>query len=155
MLARVGQGCAPEDHRVSPGVDREAVLVVVHEEGTRFGIEGQSYFSAFEGGAVVVTQYREQDLPVQLLLACGKPVDVEEGSVRRGSAALQHVVPQGVVAADAHMVGNDVEKLAHIVVPERLHHLPVVSFAPEFRVERSGVYDVVAVRATWPGFQVG
>jgi hypothetical protein len=40
------------------------VFVETHEEGARFGIEGQFNFSAFEGGAVVVTQYREQDLPV-------------------------------------------------------------------------------------------
>src|SRR4051812_39392879 len=130
------------------------MFVVVHGERAHFGSEGQPDLCAFEGGAVVVAKDREQDLTTQLLVACGSPVDVEERRVGRGAAVLQHVVPQGVVAADAHVVGHDIEELAHAVVSERLYQPPVILFASEFGVQRGWVDDVVAVRATGPGFQV-
>ena len=84
------------------------MFVIVDREGTLSGVEGQADLAAFEGGAVVVAQDREQDLTAELLPVCGSPINIEEGGVGRGGSILQHVGPPDVVAPDAHMVRYDI-----------------------------------------------
>ena len=48
------------------------------------------------------------------------PIDVEEAGVSAGGAVLKDIPPEAILAADRHVVGDDVEDLAEAVFAELL-----------------------------------
>jgi hypothetical protein len=83
------------------------------------------------------------------------PVDVEDLRVARAGAVLEHVLPPPVPRArDAHVIGDDVEQVAHPMRAEGVDEAAVVLIGADLRVERRRVGDVIAVRAAWHGLQV-
>ncbi len=100
--------------------------------------------------AVLVAQDRQQHLLLELLLG-RVPVDIEELSVRRSQAVLQHVLPPQVVrVVDAHVIGHDVQQQSHLVLAELLGEGLEILLRAEGRMNRVMIDHVVAVRACLP-----
>ena len=79
------------------------------------------------------------------------PIDIEEVCVVGGLSILEHIKPPSIVAAhDPHVVGNDVEDLAHAMAVQFLNEIFVILWTTNFRVQRIVVDDVVAVQAAGP-----
>ena len=76
--------------------------------------------------------------------------------MRRGGAVLQHVVPPEVFGGGrAHVIGHDVQNLAHRAAVQGLDHRPIIVFAAQLGVQLPVIDDGIAVRASGAGFQVG
>ncbi len=119
------------------------------------GVEAQHELAGLEDGAVLLAEEGDQQLarqvaPVRL------PVDVEPAGDVGVRAPFQHVEPPGVVgAADAHVVGHEVEDLAEAVRPERRDHGVERRGVAELGIEAPMVHDVVAMRAARPRLEIG
>src|SRR3954468_11779351 len=73
----------------------------------------------------------------------------------RGFSVFEDIEPPGVITAhNAHMVGDNVENLAHAVTMQLGDQMLIVFGRADFGIERVVVDDVVAVEATWPGAQI-
>ena len=71
-------------------------------------------------------------------------------------APFEHVEPPRIVgAADAHVVGHEIEDLAETVFGEGRDHPVEIGLVAEFGVEWPMVDDVVAVGAAGPRLQIG
>ena len=55
----------------------------------------------------------------------------------------------------AHVIGHEVEHLAHVMGVQRRDERLIVRFVTELRIERVVVADVVAVERAWRRLQVG
>ena len=65
-----------------------------------------------EDGAVLVAEERHQDLVLEVR-GFGVPVDVEPPGIAGVHPPFEHVEPERIVgAADAHVVGHEIEDLA-------------------------------------------
>ena len=99
----------------------------------------QLQFSRFEDLPILLSQHRQQDLVLQLLLD-GPPIDVEIGRIGRAGAVLQNVVPPRVFQrGGAHVVGDDVEDLAQAAAVQGLDQGAVIVRAAQSRVELSEI----------------
>ena len=85
----------------------------------------------------------------------GLPVDVEERREERAGSVLQDVHPPGVVGADAHVVGHEVEEEPELVGVQRLGEGVEVGARADGRAEVVVVDQVVAVRAPGAGAEEG
>ncbi len=82
------------------------------------------------------------------------PVDVERCGMGRVDPPFEHIEPPGIVrAADADVVGHEVENQSQIGPRQGLRQPCECRLAAEFRIERIVVDDVVAVRAPGTRFQ--
>jgi len=134
-----------QDLRVGPGGDRQARARVAQVEGAVHELERE--LLRLEHPAVLVGEDRQQHAVAQLALGRG-PVDVEELGPRRGRAVLEHVEPPGVgVARDAHVVRHHVQDQAEPARGQPGGHPVEGGRAPQLRIERVVVGDVVAVGA--------
>ena len=83
------------------------------------------------------------------------PIDVEPARVFGCWAPLQHIEPPRVIgAADANMVGYEIEHLPETAVAERRHHGTERRFVAELWVELAMVYNIVPMSASRPRFEV-
>ncbi|PAV65983.1 hypothetical protein WR25_27209 [Diploscapter pachys] len=99
-----------------------------------------------ERGVERIAEHGEQDRAA--------PVDVEDAGVFAVLPAREDVVPPYVAAAsDAHMVGDDIDDQPHVARLERGDEAAEGVLAAEFRIDRRGVDDVVAVHR--PGCRGG
>ena len=115
-----------------------------------FLVESEFQFAAVEHGTILITEHRDQHLPLQFAFE-GFPVDVEIASVGRGSTVFQDIEPPGIVLAqDAHVIGNDVENLAHAMFVKGVHEALVIFGAADFWIELMMVDDVIAMHAPGP-----
>ncbi len=107
-----GSRRSPADQFVQrPGRQRRLVLVVAHRERPLAVPDPQ--FSRFQDAAVVVAENGHQHVGRQLPLG-GIPVDVEIGGVAARWSVFEDVPPPRVrPAVDGHVIGHDVEQLAH------------------------------------------
>ena len=98
-----------EDERVGIGRNRELMFVVGDAKGTVGVLDPE--LAILEDLAVLIAERRHHQLELILGLATRRPpVDVEEASVGRRGAVLQHVDPAVIARiADAHVVGHDVD----------------------------------------------
>ena len=142
-----------ENRPVGPRVDGQKRLAVAQEECPVSIFQFQ--LARFEDLAVLIAEDRQEEAIPQFLLD-GPPIDVEVGGVRRGGAVLQHVGPPGVLARRcAHVVGHDIEDLAHRAAVQGGDQRPVVVLVAQLRVQLRVIDDGIAVRASRAGLQIG
>ena len=142
-----------QDHRRGARGNRQAVVAVYQEkEGAVLVAQGQVL--VLQRPTILIPQNRQEHLVGQLGLDRG-PVHVEEGRILGTRTVFEHVRPPGVFAGgDPHVVGDDIEELAHAVALEFAHKGVIVFFAAQLRVEGGVIDDVIAVRAPGRGLQV-
>ena len=137
-----------EDRRVAEGPDRELVLVVPDAEGALLGVELQFEMAVLQRLAVALAEERDHEVAAR---AEALPIDVEGVGEGRERPPFQHREPPRVVgAADAHVVGHDVEEELQPVCVQRVGEADEVALAAEFRVDPAMVHDVVAVGRAGP-----
>ena len=139
-----------EDLRIGAGVHREAVVEVADLEPA--ALEEQLQLAALEHRAEAIAEQGQQHLVGQLLLDRVE-LDVEEASSHRRGAIFEQVPPERVEAADAHVVGDDVEHQAERARPQRGGQRVEVGRRPELRVQLRVVDHVVAVHRAGGGAQ--
>ena len=84
------------------------------------------------------------------------PVNIEPVRVLAARPMAQHVQPQPVlVAANAHVVGHDIEDDAHVPLLQRPCERAELIQGAQFRVEHCMIHNVIAVGAARPGFEDG
>jgi len=81
------------------------------------------------------------------------PINVKKHCVRRARAVFQDVHPPGVIGADGHVVGNDIQKQAHVPGFELADQIVKGLFGADLRVELQGVGHRVAVQAALAGLE--
>ena len=102
--------------RVRARIERKAMLEVADAERRRSPDRIPSCSSPRRSTLAVVSPSTGSSTLPASVGRWRRPVDVEVAGVRRGAAVLEHVEPPRVVAAhDAHVIGHDVEHLAHAV----------------------------------------
>ncbi len=136
-------GRAPEEVVEGAGRHRHHVVEVADDEAAAVAVEAK--VARLQHPPVVVAEEREEDLLAGGAL--GVPVDVEGGRPPAGRPVLQDVPPPDVGLADGHVVGDDVDDLAHPPPPERLGQPLVAGLAAQLDVEPGVVDHVVAVGA--------
>ena len=142
-----------QDAAVSPRVDGQKQLVVAQEERPLPILQLQ--FARFQHLPVLIAQDWQQDFVAQFLLD-GLPVDVEVSGVRRGGAVLQHVVPPEVLAGcRAHVVGHNIQNLAHRAAVQGVDHRLIVALAAQLGVQLRVIDNRVSMRTSRAGFQIG
>ncbi len=145
---RQGRQRPVEDDRVAQRVDREAVLEVPDAEAALLRIEGELEVALLQGLAVAVAEERHDELVAGPQPA---PVDVEGIGRRRQGAPFEHREPPRIVgAADAHVVGHDVEQELQPVALQHVAEADEGLLAAELRVDLAVVDDVVAVHRARP-----
>jgi hypothetical protein len=148
--AQPGAG-ALEDGGGALRSQRKAVLEVADAELAGLGVPLQHQLAALEHPAVGVAEHRQHHLARQ---PRGQrvPVDVEVARVARGHAVLEHVGPPGVVVAQhPHVIGHQVDQLAHAVGLQRLRQALERGQAAELGIDLVVGHDVVAVHAAGAG----
>ena len=134
-----------QDERIAGRRDREGGVVVVDMEGAL--VEDEPQLAAFQDVAELIAQHRHQHLVAQLVLE-RPPVDIEEGGIFGRAAVFEHVLPPGVgAAADAHVVGNDIEDEAHSMRVELGAECVERRPAAELVIDTRGIDHVVAMHA--------
>ncbi len=145
---RVG---AVEDERVRRRREREEMLEVAQREAVEI-LPAQ--LAIVENVTVLLAEERQQYFSAQLG-AQRTPVDVEVvGVVRVLAPGEQIEPPRVVVAADPHVVRDEVQDVAHSVRAQRRDERPVVVGVAELGVERVVIDDVVAVQRTGARFEI-
>ncbi len=143
----------PQTNERSLRRDGKAVVEVANRESA--GFVAKYEVSRFEHLAVGLAEEAQQDPVAQLDLA-RPPIDIEESRMTGAGAIFEDVVPPFVlIADDAHVVGNDVEDLAHAVGMQGLDPGFIVRLGADFRIEGLVIGDIVAVLAAGPGFEIG
>ena len=138
-----------QDAIVGIGSNGEAVIKIHHRKGPR--LEMKLQLSRRQHLAVGLAQDGQQDLVVQLRLDRRFPVDVKVMCITRGGTVLQDVVPPFVIVAhDSHVIGDQVEKLAHAPRLQGAHPLVIIVFAADFGIQAAVVLNVVAMFAPRP-----
>ncbi len=110
--------------------------------------------AGFEDAAILAGEDGDEYLVAKALLL-GVPVDVEEGGVAASGAVFEDIPPEAVLAADGHVVGDDVEDLAEAVFAESFGEALVGQGAAELFVDAPMVDYIVAVHGVRRGLEVG
>ncbi len=153
-VRELGRDLGIQHQRVAARVHGKQVLVVAHCEAAAGSIEYQLELAAIQRIPVEISQHRQQNLAGEGALR-GTPVDVEIAGVPRRLTVLQHVQPPGVVVAHhPHVVGNDVQDVAHALL--RQGRGPIGEGPPgaDLRIDGVVIDHVVAVDAAAAGLQV-
>ncbi|MNM86466.1 hypothetical protein D3C81_986180 [compost metagenome] len=82
------------------------------------------------------------------------PLDVEKLSVRTQASPLQQIQPPGIiVAADRHMVGDNVEDQPHVVPMQGADQAVQRRLTAQFRIDPGRIHHVVAMHRPGAGAQ--
>lgn len=148
-------GHRPEDAGVVPGIDRQPVVPVAHEESAGLCIEIQAQFAGLQHVAVLAAEHGQQHAALQAR-GGGLPLDVEETGMGGGPPVFHDVVPPGIGGIDhAHVVGHDIQQAAEAVRQQGIAQRGMAGLVADFRVQLRGIDHVVAVRAARGGLEVG
>ena len=142
--------------RILLRIERETMLLIAEDaELAMLGVEAELECAALERIPVLRIENRNQHLALQFGFD-RVPGDVKELGVNRGFAIFEDVEPPGAVTSHhAHMIGHDIEDLAHPVPVQFGHEMFVVFGAANFRIEGIVIDDVVAMQTARPRPQVG
>ncbi len=103
---------------------------------------------------VMIPEHREQHRIAQFRLR-RVPLDVKVGGVTARRTVFQYIPPPWVVlAADRHVIGDNVEHLPKSALPQLRAHRGVSSGASQLFIHLSMVDDIVTVRASRRRLQV-
>ena len=100
--------------------NRQLVRIVgPHGEAAGLRVEAEHELARFQHRPVLVAEQRHQQLVMQIA-SVRVPIDVEPAGVFGCWAPFQHVEPPRIIgAADAHMVGHEIEHLTETAVAKR------------------------------------
>ena len=134
-----------EDAVVGARRDRQHAAEVVRVERAVDVV--QRDLLPLERRAVRVSENRQQHLVLELHLE-RMPVDVEKRRVLGAGAVLEHVLPPGIGRLrDAHVIGHQVDDVAHVMAAQRPHPAVVALAIAYLRIELRRIGDVVPVCA--------
>ena len=69
---------------------------------------------------------------------------------------LQHIPPPAILGgADTHMIRDDIQQQPHVVLVERRCKVLKVLFRSQFRIQHTGIHQVIPMHAAGHGFQQG
>ena len=137
-----------EQDRIAQRADREAVLEMPEAEAAAALVARQLQLTLLERIAIAPAEEGQHQLAVG---AEALPVDVEGHGMGRELPPFDHREPPRIVgAADAHMVGHDVEDQAETFLLQRLREPKKAFFPAEFRIDPHVVDDVVAMGRARP-----
>ena len=136
-----------QNPRILAGINGKAMTAVGHIELAPVNAKDELQFPALQDHAVMIVQNRNQHFSVELGFD-RMPVNIEKTRVDGGFAVFKNVEPPCVVIAhDAHVIGHDVEYQSHAMFVKSRDKTVEVFRAPDFRIERVVVDDVVSVHA--------
>ncbi len=137
-----------EQDRIAERADREAMLEMPETEAAAALVALQRQLALFQRVAIALAEEGQHQLAIG---AEPLPVDVEGDGVGRELPPFDDREPPGVVgAADAHMVGDDVEDQTETVLFQRVREAQEALLATQFRIDPGVVDDVVAMGRARP-----
>src|SRR5580692_6178273 len=132
-----------QNPRILAGINGKAMTAVAQVELAPVNAKDELQFPALQDHAVMIVQNRNQHFSVELGFD-RIPVNIEKARVDGGFAVLKNVEPPCVVIPhDAHVIGHDVEYQSHAMFVKSCDKTIVLFRAPDFRIERVMVDDVV------------
>src|ERR1700686_1760535 len=139
--------------RIFLRVDGETMFVIRNVKFTALLVKHQLQFTTLQHGSVMIAEYGDQHLSMELFFE-RLPVDVKEIGVRGRLSILQHIEPPGVIAAhNAHVIGNDVENQSHAAVMQGGHKMVEFFSRANLRIKRVVIDDIVSVHAAGTSLQ--
>ncbi len=134
-------------------IERQALIEIFD---VKFAVTAdQPEMSCLKLGAVLIAQDGQQKLVAQLRLQ-RLPVKIKKFRKLRCAAVGQHVPPPRVCAqADSHVVGHNIQHLAHAVILELIYQLLQLFIAADFRIELVVVSNVITMLAAGSGLEDG
>ena len=149
--AQPDMACMSQDARAGRRCQGKTVFMVGDVELPGVFLVAEDQLSGAQHLGIVAAQEGHQQLTAQQRVV-GAPLDIEELGVGAGFAPFQHVEPPGVaVAADRHVVGDDVQDQTHAVRVQRIHQPAQRLFTAQFRVDAGRVQHVVTVQRAGSG----
>src|SRR6516165_5844297 len=124
------------------------MLEIPCAEGPLLAIEAQRDLAFFEDHPVVVPQDGEEYAAFEVR-PTGVPVDVEIDGERRLLPPFENIEPPNIVAADSHVVWDDIEDQPDAMRMERIDERPEIGLCADFRIEAVVIDDVVTMGRTW------
>src|ERR1700733_3116642 len=77
------------------------------------------------------------------------PVNIEVRGETRFIAVLENVHPPAILAACCHVVRNDIQNQSHLTLEQFILQVLKILDGADFRIDLSGIGDVVTVRASF------
>src|SRR5690348_17286532 len=102
---------------------------------------------------ILVCQDRHQNLVAESLLI-RLPVDIKERGVPARDAILKHIPPVSVLAAERHVIWNNIQYLAESGLTERVTESLVSLCAAELFVYARGIDNIVTVHTAGCRLQI-
>ncbi len=132
--------------------DWKTMFVILDVQRAGIGIALQLQLAIRQRLAIGAAEERDENLAMQQGV-WRIPVNIEKLRVMAAASEFQQVQPPGIIgAADAHMVGNDIDDQSHAVGAQSRHQPAQGRLAAEFRVDLAMVDNVVAMRRAGAGF---
>ena len=141
-----GEQVGERETRVAIGTEREAALEVTDRRLGPVDVDPQITRREH------VRQRRAED-GEQHAIAAGRPVDVEDGRIRRVATVAQHVPPPSIVLVGGQVIGDDVEDDPEVALVRGLHERVERGPSAELGPHARGVDHVVPVRRAGPGLE--
>src|SRR5579859_937301 len=138
-----------EDFRVRARVDGEPIASVSNEETT--AVQAQPNVLADERATIRMREDGQYDAIIEDLSDLGPlrmPINVEEARVTGFAAVLHDVHPPRVFRTDGHVVRDDVEEQAHVVLAKRRGEAIEFLFRAQLRIDSKGIGNVISMRAS-------
>jgi hypothetical protein len=118
-------------------------------------LEIETKLAVLEDLSELVAEHWEQNFACQFRVK-GIPVDIEESSKGRAAAILENVHPPAVAClTDAHMIGNDIEQMAHFSIAKFGGEPGMIVFTAEVGIEAVVIGNVIAMQAPGSCLKVG
>ncbi len=141
-----------EDGVIGFRVQGEFVIIVLNHEAPF--LQTQSDFLILQDLVIGSAQNGLEHPPFQKLIG-RMPIHIKKYGIGGGRAVFQDVQPPGVVMAQGHVIGNDVEEQSHIVRFQGPGQGMKRDLGAEFRVNFQVAGHRVAVQAPASGPEKG
>src|SRR6516162_2238361 len=125
------------------------MLEIPCAEASLLVIQAQCYIALFQDHPVMVAQHRQEHATFEVR-PNGIPIDIEISREQRILTPFENIEPPGVIAANTHVIGNEIEDQPHTMRMESVNERAELPFRADFRIEPVVINDVVAVGRTWP-----
>ena len=140
-----------QDQPIAPRTDRQLVRIVrPNGEAALDGIEPELEHAARQRLPIAFAENRDEHLAAETRVL-DTPVYVEPGRIPAVRPPAQHVEPIAIaVAADPHVVGDDIEDEPQAMPAKGGRHRAEPRLTAEFRIQPRRVDDIVAMTAAGP-----
>src|SRR5690606_33391477 len=129
----------------------EVMLVVFDAEAPALGTKIQMDIAFCQRVAIGIAEKWREDFVVENGVRY-LPIDIEKIGVSALPSPFEHIEPESIiVAADRHMVGNNIDEHAHVVLAQCRHQFAKAGFTAKFGIDGAVIDDVVTVQRTATG----